>query len=86
MLCPKCNQEMVNASVNRGNSISHHHLKPKRVFGNQGVEVILCRDCHTLLEKAIQCFERNILQKYAEEYEEVYYQFIGGDNGHLIEV
>ena len=61
------------------NQLSHHHVKPKHVFGLQGITVPICRKCHDDLEKLIQEFERSILQYYEVEYEELYYQFIMED-------
>ena len=76
-VCPKCGGKMYSGSKNQ---LSHHHIKPKHVFGLQGVSVAICRKCHDDLEKLIQAFERSILEDYEAEYEELYYQFIEDDN------
>ena len=61
ILCPYCKKI--------GN-ISHHHILPKRYFGNVGKLITICRKCHDILERMIRDAEVLPAERYIEIFEE----------------
>jgi hypothetical protein len=60
VLCPKCGQKK---------PLTRHHVFKSYVFGNEGLIIYFCRDCHNQIEYFITRMETCTLKPYKSMYE-----------------
>lgn len=66
-ICPKCGEEK---------HLTRHHVFKSFVFGNDGVIIWFCRDCHNDLELLISRMEVFTLKPYKTVYELMHSEFM----------
>lgn len=58
--------------------MTKHHIMKRSVFGQNDNVVLLCRDCHDMIEYIIRKKENEILRKHPEIYTQTWEDFKRG--------